>query len=123
MQGINTGRFWKHDRKYPIQDFLGYIERQGKQRHDNELWKCVDCGRPVWKKATRCRVCENKHRVTIKPVDRNGLKELIRNVSFAEIGRMYKVTINTIKKWCKRYNLPFKKEEINAISSEDWLLI
>ena len=123
VQGINTGRYWKHDRTYPIQNHLLYIERQGKICHTDKMWNCVDCGKPVWRNAKRCRVCDNKHRVTIKPVDRDGLKELIRNVSFSEISRKYYVTVNTIKKWCKRYGLPYKKQEINAISDEDWLLV
>ena len=54
---------------------------------------------------------------------REDLKGLIRNKSFSEIGRLYNVSDNAIRKWCKRYNLPTRKMDINAISDEDWTKI
>ena len=33
---------------------------------------------------------------------------------------MYNVTDNTIRKWCKNYNLPFTKKEIKNLSNESW---
>lgn len=121
VQGINTGRYWRYDRVYPIQNHYAYLERQGKKCHIGETWTCIDCGQPVWVNAKRCRACDNKHRVTEKPISRIELKDLIRVISFAEIGRRYSVTINTIKKWCRRFGLPFTKKEINVISDADWL--
>ena len=29
-----------------------------------------------------------------------------------DIGRKYGVTDNTVRKWCKSYKLPYKKEDI-----------
>jgi hypothetical protein len=44
--------------------------------------------------------------------DREELKNLIRNFPFTEIGKMYKVTDNAVKKWCKKFNLPSRKKDI-----------
>lgn len=41
------------------------------------------------------------------------LFELIQNTPFTKIGEMYGVSDNTIKNWCKKYNLPYKKSDIN----------
>lgn len=41
------------------------------------------------------------------------LEVLIKTESFLEIGRKYDVSDNAIRKWCKDYNLPFTKKEIN----------
>ena len=54
---------------------------------------------------------------------RQGLKNLIREKSILEIGRIYNVSDNTIRKWCDYYNLPRKKREIKNYSIEEWELI
>ena len=45
---------------------------------------------------------------------------MIRNESFVKIGKMFGVTDNAIKKWCKSYNLPSTKKEIQTFSNESW---
>lgn len=60
---------------------------------------------------------------TVERPNREKLKELIRTKSFLEIGKMYGVSDNSIRKWCDFENLPRKKTEINKISDEDWELI
>lgn len=54
---------------------------------------------------------------------REELKNLIRTVSFCELGRRYGVSDNTIRKWCAFEKLPFKKSEIKSYSDEEWNLI
>ena len=36
-------------------------------------------------------------------------------MSFLTIGKQYDVTDNTIKKWCKQYNLPYRKKLKNIL--------
>jgi len=50
--------------------------------------------------------------------NRELLKHLIRTKSFLEIGRMFNVTDNAIRKWCDYYFLPRKKSEIKNYSDE-----
>lgn len=57
---------------------------------------------------------------TIERPSRTELKDLIRTKSFLQIGRDYNVTDNTIRKWCKFENLPYKKSEIKKYSDEEW---
>ena len=51
---------------------------------------------------------------------REELKDLIRHKSFLEIGRMYGITDNAIRKWCVKYDLPRTKTEIKSYSEEEW---
>lgn len=51
---------------------------------------------------------------------REELKDMIRSESFASIGKLFGVRDNTIRKWCKVYNLPTKKSVIKLINDEDW---
>lgn len=45
---------------------------------------------------------------------------MIRAESFVQIGKMFSVSDNAIKKWCKAYNLPFRKTDIKKYSNEAW---
>lgn len=84
---------------------------------------CIDCGKPIDYKATRCVSCSNKHRqITDRPT-RNELKILIRTTPFTKIGLKYGVSDNAIRKWCENYNLPKKSSEIKKYSDEEWELI
>lgn len=101
---------------YPIRE----KNSQNGKNKSQETKKCIDCGKPITGKSIRCSSCSGKiSRVTDRPV-REELKYLIRNKSFTEIGRMFSVSDNAIKKWCDSYSLPRTKREIKTYSDEDW---
>lgn len=58
-----------------------------------------------------------------KRCSREELKKLIRTLTFSEIGRKFKVSDNTIRKWCDYYNLPRRVKDIKNISDKEWELI
>lgn len=81
---------------------------------------CQKCGKIIDKKAKLCVECYAiQQRVTQWP-DRKELKNLIRTIPFTKIGEKFKVSDNAIRKWCKHYNLPFRKIDINSYSDEEW---
>lgn len=82
--------------------------------------RCVDCGKIINPDATRCIDCEHKRQRKTEWPQRDELKELIRVKSFSAIGRMYNVSDNAVRKWCKNYNLPTKKSEIKQYSDKEW---
>lgn len=91
---------------------------------------CLICGKSIDKRSTYCNICEQKQRRDIaiqnridKGITREFLKNEIRTKPFLQIAKEQGVTDNTIRKWCKRYNLPFRATEIQKISDEDWKLI
>ncbi|AZU98946.1 hypothetical protein pW2_114 [Bacillus phage pW2] len=43
------------------------------------------------------------------------LFNLIKTISFLEIGRIYGVSDNAVRKWCKSYDLPYRKKDINNL--------
>lgn len=51
---------------------------------------------------------------------REELKKLIRTKPILQIGKIFNVSDNAIRKWCDKYNLPRKKREINSYSDEEW---
>ena len=87
---------------------------------------CQDCGKEICRGAIRCLECSAKAKVVPidnMPVTREELKELIRTTPFTQIGNMYGVSDNTIRKWCIKFNLPSKVSEIKNISNDSWELI
>lgn len=98
---INNGKrcFLKNE-DYPI-----------RKTNIHEENKCADCGKPITLKAERCRDCYVEHkRKSIPPKEE--LLENVLNTSFEQTGRDYGVSGNTIKKWLKYYDEPFKKEDL-----------
>lgn len=92
--------------------------KQEKQK--KQINRCIDCGKVIDKKAVRCKKCEGKRRITEKPVTREELKLLIRTKTFVQIGNMYGLSDNAIRKWCDEFNLPRRKSDIKKYTDEEW---
>ena len=41
-------------------------------------------------------------------------------MSFVDIGKEFGVSDNTIRKWCKKYQLPYQKKRIKEYSDSQW---
>ena len=54
------------------------------------------------------------------PITREELKEKIRYIPFTTIATEYNVSDNAIRKWCDKFNLPRKKDDIKKYSDEEW---
>ena len=81
---------------------------------------CKRCGKEIDRKATHCVECRYIVSRTCDRPSREELKNLIRTITFVEIGKRYGVTDNAIKKWCDGYSLPRKKSDIKQYSDEEW---
>ena len=85
---------------------------------------CADCGNEIALESTWCVKCAAKHnRVYKVDKDKRPSKEelliLIQTKPFTEIGRMYNVSDNTIRKWCKSVGLPSTKKELKLYNPEN----
>ena len=56
----------------------------------------------------------------IPPISRKKLKQKIRTTSFSQIGKEFGVTDNTVRKWCKKYNLPHLARKIKEFTDSQW---
>lgn len=91
---------------------------------------CPDCGAPIGNKSTYCRKCGPKHSnqpgAKVAKEDRPSKEELlnlIKTTPFTKIGKMFGVSDNTIRKWCKVVGLPSTKTELKKyLSNEQYSL-
>ena len=59
-----------------------------------------------------CIDCFSKERRKNIP-EKDILEKLIKEKSFVQIGKMYGVSDNAVRKWCKSYGLPFRYGELH----------
>lgn len=71
-------------------------------------------------KSKYCITCAGLFRRKAARPEREELKSLIRKSSFVEIGKMYGVSDNAVRKWCEKEGLPSKKNLIKKYTDEDW---
>lgn len=72
---------------------------------DKVIKVCPDCGKPIKRTSTRCTICANKYKRKVERPSKDLLIKDIKNMSICAIGRKYKVSDNTIRKWIKNYNI------------------
>ena len=94
--------------------------REDREKYASRKNYCIDCGKEIASTSTKCKSCAQK---TEKPVSRDELKNLIRNLPFTQIGQKFNVSDNAIRKWCDSYNLPRRISDIKKFTDEEWELI
>ena len=73
---------------------------------------CPKCGKFKSPEAQMCWECYKIYERKVKRPDKITLAKEIINSSFCAVGRKYGVSDSAIRKWCKEYNMPIKKEEL-----------
>ena len=91
---------------------------------ESRISRCIDCGIKInCKSTTRCSNCEKKRRLENTshiPLTRDDLKKYIRALPFVKIGEKFNVSDNAVRKWCKKYKLPYKTRDIKNITDAEW---
>ncbi len=114
--------------------FINRCKNENKQKYEkskrnpknNNL--CPICGNWKSDKSELCQSCRNnkllnKNNSYLEQkhnINREILKQEIRKTSFTKLSKKYEVSDNAIRKWCKKYGLPFKSSEIKKYSDEEW---
>lgn len=123
VQGINTGRYWKHNADYPLQ-------KRSKKRRVKKSYYCEKCGKEISRGAKLCLDCYDKLRNSYNNKSRlvksniPDKETLIKDVydlqgNFTKIGKKYGVTDNTIRKWCVKHGIPSKSSDYRKKKSKE----
>lgn len=81
--------------------------------------ECPYCGRLKYYSAKMCIEYYNKERAKNIPT-KDELRKHLLDKSMCAIGRIYDVSDNAVRKWCKKYNLPFKRKDIKKFREENY---
>lgn len=75
---------------------------------------CPLCGNAKDNKADTCIDCYNIIRASNIPT-KETLYDLLRKYNMCEIGRMFGVSDNAVRNWCKKYGLPYKSSDLKQL--------
>ncbi len=78
---------------------------------DSHKHICPMCGGFMDIQAIMCLECRNKERAKNIPA-KEELYKLLRDNSMCAIGKIYGVSDNAVRKWCRKYGLPFTRKDI-----------
>ena len=119
VQGINTGRYWFSEyESYPLQtQHKKYVSRGVAAK----AWYCVDCGKEISKGAERCTDCYAKFQRKNERPSKQELYDYLIEIqgNFSQAGRIYGVTDNSVRIWCKAYELPYHSGDYKKIKEQN----
>lgn len=87
-----------------------------KSKNSKKIYTCIKCGTIVSKKGNLCTSCYQKLKSKNIPPKEVVIEELKNFTTFAVLSKKYNVSDSAFRKWCKRYNLPSRVNEI-----KEWL--
>lgn len=133
----NGCKEWNNANDYLIENYFSYgnhyLESKEKflnrntthinKTYEKKEYYCQNCGKEVCSDNNLCVDCARIKSRKVKRPSREELKNLIRDTSFLQIGKMFGVTDSAVKKWCVSYNLPSKSRDIKQINNTDWINI
>ena len=96
------------------------IANQLREEVHAKKYYCKICGKEKSREGVLCEECARKAQRRAERPSREELKQLIRKNPLVQVGLMFNVSDNAIRKWCIAENLPSKKSEINSYSDEEW---
>lgn len=114
---LNIPNNWK---SFYNDDLANQLLKEKEQSQTQKIHYCKNCGKPIDRHANYCVDCNKFLSRIVERPNREKLKWLIRNYPFTQIGSMFNVTDNTIRKWCDSEKLPRKKTDIMKYSDEEW---
>jgi uncharacterized Zn finger protein (UPF0148 family) len=87
------------------------ISEEPKQKVKKEAKKklCINCGSSLSRGKTLCKTCSYiKSRKVVRP-GKEKLEELLKgNYSFSTVGKLFGVSDNAVRKWCKQLGMDTK---------------
>lgn len=95
-------------------EYNGYQKKEKKSNPRTKDYFCSKCNKEISKNKTGlCINCYNQQQIedSNRPNKLTLAKEIVEN-GFEAVGRYYGVSGNAIKKWCKAYEIPHLKKEL-----------
>lgn len=103
-------------------------QKQKKEKQQKEQNFCLICNKSFYTSKSSVgkycsQECAHIAQQRAERPNRDRFKQLIRTTPFLQIGKIFNVSDNTIRKWCKSMNLPYKASEIKKYSDQEWTTV
>lgn len=87
---------------------------------DKKINYCIDCRDTTYdNKASRCLTCYNKLKSQNVPLKEDLIATLQQfNANFTRVGKHYAVSDKAVRKWCKKYDIPYRSKDLKQYLSE-----
>lgn len=109
---LNTSGNYKKIRQILKQNpDLKFRERQKIEKENKNTHVCLNCGKKLCRrcKTGLCFECYNKQREDVViPSKQQLLEDINQLYNLTAIGRKYGKTDNAVRRWFKKYNIPYK---------------
>ena len=101
----------------------GYNIENGGRKNKGVTYICSECGRPLAEGKNNitglCQTCYNLLRSKHIPTSEELYESLcFNNGNFSKVSQIYGVSDNAIRKWCKKYNMPFHSKDYKNIKTK-----
>jgi len=95
-----------------------YAGRNNKSHHFKHFYYCKDCGAEITRLAERCSHCAHVGKKKVDWPTKEELSQLLieNHGNFTLLARRYGVIDNTVRKWCKKYGLPYHTKDYRSIA-------
>lgn len=91
-----------------------HIKKENKKDNKKEKRYCIVCGKELNRKQTKfcSQECSHKNQIISKPSKEELLSVLKDTQVFRQVGKIFNVTDNAVKKWCISYDIPSHSKEL-----------
>ena len=97
---------------YAANNVLKSVKQMDDSKSSKKVKICPKCGKAMTIKAKTCLDCMNREKNKNIPAKEDLERIIFEKQNFCAVARMYGVSDNAVRKWCKKYNLPFRTKDL-----------
>lgn len=97
---------------YAANNVLKSVKQMDDSKSSKKVKICPKCGKAMTIKAKTCLDCMNREKNKNIPAKEDLERIIFGKQNFCAVARMYGVSDNAVRKWCKKYNLPFRTKDL-----------
>lgn len=123
ISDINRGATWVDEElEYPLRTKAFKTNDKGESITYQK--PCPRCGKMIDKRSNFCQDCSlivrKEEFIKSLPITKDELKQLLldNNGSFAKVGKMFNISDNGLRKWCKNLDLPTHAKDYKQDKSQ-----
>ena len=91
------------------------------QKYVDKSKQCTKCGKHIDRKSKSglCSKCFSFTRRVVERPTKEVLLKQLETMPFTDVAKIYKVSDNAIRQWCRKYGIPTSRKEISATHSQE----